>query len=402
MSKTYITIANADSQYSPATRSNDMLLFAGSADQRVIIGVGANVDQALTASMPNYLSIGSNDTIIGNNLIVNGTITDSTGAAYGIGTGTGTSYNGGAITTNNANINAGTATISCGTLTSVSSQIYITKPIAAVGQALTSGAITTNGSNVNVGTGAVSCGKLVFSTSSQQPQQPGNGSGSGSGMQPRFFTKYVQVATQTIPSNAWTVITNFASVFSIGSLYNITYSPDGYYTNVSGKTLTISVSYTLVGMATVGNTSGTRSAYLRVYNETGALLQQHARDTRSVITTSSTSLIGTLTTNTIILDQVNKLQFNPDTATMISTNTVLVGTAQPNSLTDTTLSGSTIQLQATKDLDPTNVTSSDPTTLSGSTFVQLFPNHKFALFANATASYLTDESTSTVCIAELG
>jgi hypothetical protein len=68
MSKTYITTANAGGQYSPATRSNDMLLFAGSADQRVIIGVGANAGQP-NALVPNYFSVGSNDTIIGHNLI---------------------------------------------------------------------------------------------------------------------------------------------------------------------------------------------------------------------------------------------------------------------------------------------------------------------------------------------
>ncbi len=45
MSKTFITNANADRQYSPATLSNDMLIFAGYTDQRVVIGVGANVGQ---------------------------------------------------------------------------------------------------------------------------------------------------------------------------------------------------------------------------------------------------------------------------------------------------------------------------------------------------------------------
>jgi hypothetical protein len=86
MSKTYITIANADSQYCPVTRSNDMLLFAGSADQRVVIGVGANVGMAEMAGMaalvPNFVSVGSNDTIVGNNLIVRGTIKDANGAEY--------------------------------------------------------------------------------------------------------------------------------------------------------------------------------------------------------------------------------------------------------------------------------------------------------------------------------
>jgi hypothetical protein len=82
---------------------------------------------------------------------------------------------------------------------------------------------------------------------------------------------------------------------------------------------------------------------------------------------------------------------------MISTNTVLLGEGSGGTTgTYTTLVANTILLQSTTDL---KVIFTEPTTLSGSTFVQLAPNHKMALFGYATTSYNTREAT--VCAKEL-
>jgi hypothetical protein len=69
-----ISVATAGGQYHPVTASNDMLVFTSSPTQCIVIGVGSDGSAQSTAT--NYLSIGSNDTIVGNNLI--GTRTDAT------------------------------------------------------------------------------------------------------------------------------------------------------------------------------------------------------------------------------------------------------------------------------------------------------------------------------------
>jgi hypothetical protein len=380
MSKTYITIANADRQYSPATMSNDMLLFAGSVDQRVVIGVGAN---GTTTTFPlNYLSIGSNDTIIGNDLVVYGTIKDSTGAIYGIGGGGGTG----------------------------------TPPPPPP----------------------------------QTPYTP-------------LCIKYAQTTPQTVPANTWTIVTNFTNVFAIGS--GITYSAGGFYTNDSGKTLTLSVSYTLVGFNTAAS-SGTRVAQIRVFSETGAFLHKHAIDVRSVITETRTGSEGSAgsgnegqdtTINTILLP--TSTNTNIDSTTTITTDTILfqsnttvsptkilvanaITLPQTGDLDDSTLNADTIVFPASTSTtaDSTSMTSADtvlltsgtitdagadagvqpttpdntlvipntlvlqstqgletylqdPTTLAGSMFIQLAPNFKLALYGHATAIYTIDEST---------
>jgi hypothetical protein len=301
------------------------------------------------------VSIGSIDTVIGNNLIVNGSIRDSTGAAYGIG-----------------------------------------------------GPIT------------------------------------------KFCTKYVQVQAQTIPTNTWTVVKNFANVFTLGS--GMVYSTDGMYTNVSSKTLTISISYTLggYGISGISGISETRIAKLRVYNERGVVSQQAAMDTRPVIAVAAPSIPSTIllqassspillqadsSETTILLRAAQTTNTNPKTDTILlqanatpillqadsgestillqasnpttsliqtTTNTILLQANSSPILLQADSGETTILLQAynTSSIADMGMENNETTTLAGSTFLHLFPNHKFALWGYATSTYNTKEST--VCIAELG
>jgi hypothetical protein len=350
MSKTFITTANADRQYSPATLSNDMLIFAGYADQQVVIGVGANVGQP-NVLVPNYLAVGSNDTIIGNNLIVMGTIKDSTGAAYG---GSSLSYT-------------------------------------------------------------------------------------------RFCTKYTQTIVQTIPTHIWTVVKNFTNAFMIG--HGIAYSDDGFFTNVSDKTLTLSISYTLAMCGSIIQ-GGKLMTKLRVYHGNGSLLHQLAKEvcmvlptvdddnamiyTNTILLQTPLSILAhddtTLVTGTLLLPE-STIQVQPpisaDTFVLqddrittiddgvIYTNTILLQTPLsiqahddtilvagtlllPESTPVTITSSGTFLFESLNDIE----TNKNDTTLSGSTFIQLQPAHKFALFGFARFTCNTKEST--MCISELG
>jgi hypothetical protein len=66
-SEARISVANATGQFHVVTSSNDMLMFTSSQSQRVVIGVGSDGTTQSTAK--NYLSVGSNDTVLGYNLV---------------------------------------------------------------------------------------------------------------------------------------------------------------------------------------------------------------------------------------------------------------------------------------------------------------------------------------------
>jgi hypothetical protein len=62
-----IVVAVADDYFHPVTASNDLLVFACSSSQNVVIGVGS--DGTTPSTAPNYLAVGSNDTVLGYNLV---------------------------------------------------------------------------------------------------------------------------------------------------------------------------------------------------------------------------------------------------------------------------------------------------------------------------------------------
>jgi hypothetical protein len=161
--------------------------------------------------------------------------------------------------------------------------------------------------------------------------------------QQRYYTKYEQNIAQTIPTNTWTIVKNFTNVFTSSDSY-MTYSPDGFYTNVSGRTIALSISYRLVQTITALKSTNTGS--LQVYDKFGSFLKEHARDTRLISNILATS------------------------------------------------DANTIELQASVDVQPST------STLAGSTFIQLAPGNKVALYGHATTSCSTDEAT--ICIADLG